>query len=68
MHAKSELCADGGGLYLQVTESKTGSKEPVTPKYNKSWIFRYRRTRRERDMGLGSLKTVSLREAREAAE
>jgi integrase len=47
---------DGAGLYLQVA---TGG--------SKSWIFRYRVGPREREMGLGSLLTVSLAEAREAA-
>lgn len=45
--------ADGGGLYLQV--SLTGSK---------SWIFRYTLAGRAREMGLGSLATFSLAEAR----
>lgn len=46
---------DGGGLYLQV--SAQGSK---------SWIFRYRDlgTRKLRDMGLGSLQTLTLADAR----
>lgn len=48
--------ADGGGLYLQVTES--GSK---------SWIFRYTRDKKSRDMGLGPLHTISLAEARQGA-
>jgi integrase len=48
--------ADGGGLYLQLTA--TGSK---------SWIFRFTRHGRTRDMGLGPLHTVSLAEARVAA-
>jgi integrase len=47
---------DGGGLYLQV--SKTGTK---------SWIFRYVRAGKERQMGLGPLHTVSLAQAREHA-
>lgn len=47
---------DGGGLYLQV--SKTGTK---------SWIFRYVRSGRERQMGLGPLHTVTLAQAREHA-
>ena len=47
---------DGGGLYLQV--SKYGTK---------SWVFRFMRNRRNRDMGLGSLDTFSLKEARERA-
>lgn len=47
---------DGGGLYLQV--SKTGTK---------SWIFRYVRAGKERQMGLGPLHTISLAQAREHA-
>jgi hypothetical protein len=50
------LLADGGGLYLRV--GPTGSK---------SWIFRYRRDGRLRDMGLGPLHTVTLAEARDLA-
>src|SRR5437879_972163 len=50
------LNADGGGLYLQVSTS--GSR---------SWIFRYKTGGRLRDMGLGSLTTVSLAQARELA-
>jgi integrase len=57
---------DGGGLYLQVTEG------------GRSWFFRYatgeittskngKFRRVERSMGLGSLDTVSLAEARERA-
>jgi len=48
---------DGGGLYLQ-----------ITPSGNKSWIFRYGRQGREHYMGLGPLHTVSLVEARHAAQ
>jgi len=47
---------DGGGLYLQV--SATGAK---------SWVFRYRQAGRLRELGLGSLHTVGLAEARVAA-
>jgi integrase len=50
------LYGDGGGLYLQV--SANGSK---------SWIFRFKTRGRTRYMGLGSLKTISLAKAREAA-
>ena len=48
--------ADGDGLYLQVSASGT-----------KSWIFRYqlKGTNKRREMGLGSLSTLSLSEARE---
>ena len=48
--------ADGGGLYLQV-----GSKDV------RSWIFRYKRGGRSRDMGLGSLNAVGLAMARDLA-
>ena len=55
--AKSKgLYADGSGLYLQVSGS--GSK---------SWVFRFKLEGRTRDMGLGSLKDVSLAHAREKA-
>jgi hypothetical protein len=45
---------DGGGLYLQVTESKTSDQ------INKSWLFRFARGAKERRMGLGSLYTRGL--------
>jgi hypothetical protein len=35
---------------------------------NKSWLFRSLLAGRERQMGLGSLKTIGLAEAREEAE
>ncbi|HWT32054.1 MAG TPA: Arm DNA-binding domain-containing protein [Propylenella sp.] len=47
---------DGHGLCLQV--SRWGTK---------SWLFRYERGSRERQMGLGPLHTLSLAEAREKA-
>jgi integrase len=52
------IYADGGGLYLQVSAAGT-----------KSWIFRYRLNGRKtpRDMGLGSLDTVTLAKARDKA-
>jgi hypothetical protein len=50
------LCSDGGGLYLQVSTTKT-----------KSWVFRYKVGGRSRYMGLGSLNTLSLAHARQAA-
>jgi integrase len=56
-HAKNRgYIADGGGLYLQV--SAHGSK---------SWVFRFRDSGKLREMGLGPLHTISLKEAREAA-
>jgi hypothetical protein len=53
---KRGLYNDGDGLYLQVGASN-----------QKSWIFRYRKDGRLRDHGLGSARTLSLSEAREAA-
>lgn len=47
---------DGGGLYLQVAKAGT-----------KSWIFRYVRGGKERQMGLGPLHTISLAQARDHA-
>src|SRR5262249_30708265 len=49
---------DGGNLYLQV--SKSGSR---------SWLFIYKRsgTSQRPEMGLGSAKDLSLREARDQA-
>ncbi|MDN3279093.1 tyrosine-type recombinase/integrase [Frankia sp. RB7] len=52
---------DGGGLMLQATATKT---EGVVVK---SWLLRYQLDQRERYMGLGSAKVVSLGEARELA-
>ena len=53
---KPGLYADGGGLYLQVTESGA-----------KTWIFRFMMAGKRRDMGLGPFHTVGLAEARQAA-
>jgi integrase len=54
--------ADGGNLWLQVTRGKSGQ-------VNRSWVFRFklRGGARERQMGLGSVGTVSLEQARERA-
>ncbi len=49
--------SDGGGLYLQV--GPTGAK---------SWLFRYQRQGKSRQMGLGAaITTISLAEARQKA-
>lgn len=48
--------SDGGGLYLQVSKTET-----------KSWIFRYRVGDKLHDMGLGSVRDYTLKEARDAA-
>jgi len=50
------LYGDGGGLFLQVSESGA-----------KSWVFRFKERGRLRVMGLGSLYTISLADARERA-
>jgi hypothetical protein len=47
---------DGDGLYLRVTKSGT-----------KAWIFRYRVQRKLRDMGLGPLSSIGLKQARTLA-
>lgn len=47
---------DGGGLWLQVSAYGT-----------KAWLFRYMINGRARQMGLGSVETFSLKEARERA-
>lgn len=48
--------SDGGGLYLFVTVSG-----------GRSWVFRYARKGRERDLGLGPVRDVTLARAREKA-
>src|SRR5215471_5612076 len=52
---------DGGGLLLQATATRT--KGIVTL----AWLFRFQIDNRERAMGLGSARVVSLAEAREKA-
>lgn len=51
------LHPDGGGLYLQI--SAAGAR---------SWLYRYALNKRSRYMGLGSYPSVSLAEARQAAD
>jgi integrase len=48
--------ADGGNLYLNV--SRTGAR---------SWVFMYSRAGRQREMGLGNARDVTLARARELA-
>lgn len=57
------LYADGAGLYLQVAAYPAKDGERLS----KSWIFRFSRQRRERQMGLGSVDTLTLADARERA-
>ena len=52
---------DGGGLMLLAAPTRT--KGVV----NKSWLFRFQIDHRERVMGLGSARVVSLAEARAKA-
>ena len=47
---------DGGGLYLQVSNYGT-----------RNWVFRFMIAGRAREMGLGSVNTFTLKEAREEA-
>jgi len=54
------LHADGDGLFLRVTKTKTG--------VNKGWVFRFKRDGKARDMGLGGYPAVSLAEARRKAK
>ena len=53
---KPRFYGDGGGLYLQVSQYGT-----------KSWVFRFKMNGKPRDMGLGSINTFTLKEARELA-
>lgn len=48
--------SDGAGLFLQISRFSTAS-----------WVFRYRIAGRLREMGLGSLDTIGLADARERA-
>jgi Arm DNA-binding domain len=58
---KPGLLADGGGLYLQITQSRRR-----TP-HQQSWIFRYRVGTKLRLMGIGPVTTLSLADARARA-
>jgi integrase len=60
--SKPGLYGDGNNLFLQISASKTNSKQ-----INRSWIFRYTTSGRAIDMGLGSLNVLGLKEAREQA-
>ena len=59
---------DGGGLYLQVSKSPQATDEsPVKEPPAKSWVFRFALNKSRREMGLGSLRFVSLADARAQA-
>jgi integrase len=51
------MWADGLGLYLAVADSGSAS-----------WLYRYKFNKRPREMGIGSLDDVTLKEARELAD
>ena len=53
---KQGMYADGRGLYLRV--GPTGAK---------SWILRFQKDGRRRDMGLGGVEFVTLAQARDKA-
>jgi integrase len=57
---KPGMRCDGGGLWIQITEAKDGSA-------NRSWVLRYTINGVRHHMGLGSLNTVGLKEARDRA-
>jgi integrase len=60
--AKPGFYADGGGLYLQISNARDGKGT------SRSWIFRYKVIGgRDRYAGLGSVNTISLARAREIA-
>jgi integrase len=63
------MYADGGGLYLYVGASSAAALARGDPHTRGavSWIFRYMRDRRAHEMGLGSLQTIGLAEARQRA-
>lgn len=51
------MLPDGDGLYVQVSSTRS-----------KSWIFRFTLRGKHHEMGLGSVKTFSLAEARGRAQ
>ena len=53
----TRVYSDGGGLYLQ-----------VAPGGSKQWVFRFMLNGTARKMGLGSINTITLAEARAEAE
>src|SRR5260370_40485192 len=60
--AKPRMHPDGGGLYLRVTAGTNGV-------VNRYWLFRYKQrgTRKDRQIGIGPLDTISLAQARTTA-
>ena len=63
---KTGMHADGGGLYLRVTEGRPGDDEgPVVLK--RYWVFRYRQrnTRKDRQLGIVGLPRWTDAESRD---
>jgi integrase len=58
---KTAMLHDGGGLYLQVSP---GAGDTV----NRSWLYRYTIAGKGRQVGLGAWPTISLADARKAAD
>src|SRR6478672_857171 len=56
-HLAPGMHGDGNGLWLRV----------VTPS-RRSWVFRYQRQGKAREMGFGAFPAVSLAEAREKSQ
>jgi integrase len=62
------MYADGGGLYLCVgAPTAKALAQDKKARGAASWIFRYMRDRRPHEMGLGPLRDIGLKEARERA-
>ncbi|EJF84212.1 hypothetical protein MCU_00880 [Bartonella elizabethae Re6043vi] len=55
LYPQDKYC-DGAGLWLNVRKDNT-----------RSWFFRYTHHNKRREMGLGSVTRLSLKEARELA-
>jgi integrase len=58
---RSVFALDGSGLYLQASIGRHGT-------IRRSWTFRYQLAGKRREMGLGSLNVLSLKEARLKAQ
>jgi len=73
MNAKPEkgrraaMLPDGGNLYLQATFGKNDA-ETGKPTIRRSWVFRYELHGQRHDLGIGSVDTFNLAEARERAK
>ena len=64
---RAAMLPDGGNLYLQATFGKNDT-ETGEPTIRRSWVFRYEFRGRRHDLGIGSLDTFDLAEARERAK